>query len=131
MSEVFREEIVDDRTVCDNCYLRKGEIVDVSDKWTRGVMPDEMYYPREDNTEFEHGERFCNCGSSRHAQVRPRPTEMAVRHARHLAKTLSEKGYDVNLGTLVLEVRRLKNLKNVTGNEDSIIFPRAVEEALE
>jgi hypothetical protein len=130
MSEFFRKEVVDDRTVCDNCYLRKGEILDTSDRWSRGVVPDEIYVPREDNTERENGERFCNCGSSKHAQIRPRSTEMAVRHARNLAQTLSEKGYDVDLGTLVLEVRRLKNLKNVTGNEDSLIFPRAVKEAL-
>lgn len=123
---VFQREIVDDYGVCDNCYRPTHETVE---PWSSNA-PDTMSIRREDTTEIaEHG-MFCACGSEGgSAQIRPRSVGMFIDHARNAARTLSQRGFDIDVGTVVEVAEEMKTSEGMTGQEE-LILAHAVEIAL-
>jgi len=125
-TDVFFDEIVQDSDVCDNCYLRTHETVELWDGYIRG--PDELRIRDERHTEItEHG-LFCRCGSDTKAQIRSRSVSMLMRHVKNLHRTLEAKGYEVDRTTLVQETRR--RLVEDRRNDTEQAIAEAVSEAL-
>jgi hypothetical protein len=127
------DKVQENRKICRNCYRPTREAVQLP----RRAPGDEILTPTR-YAERDDGTVFCECGvedggHEPRIYERPLTKERAVEVARNLCVSLRFLEYELDEDDeekLVEHVRKMESDPDLSGKEDGVIFPRAVEEVV-